>query len=143
MPNPACARVVGFWPFTVAAACLSVSLTSARIGSPSGRKSLYAQVSEVIAPLNSSAPHWKVTNGGTAVGVPPLWPDGTSIASSSAAVAARTVIVYGGKDWSKSRESSIWRGWPPVNSGSVNDVPVTFSYFHSLLLESEYSVGLK
>ena len=60
-------------------------------------------------------------------------PAGTSIASSSAAVAARTVIVYGGKLWSKSSESSIWRGWPPVNSGSVNDVPVTFSYFHSLL----------
>ena len=93
--------------------------------------------------MNISAPHWKVTNGGTAVGVPPLWPDGTSIASSSAAVAARTVIVYGGNVWSKSRLSSIWRGWPPVNSGSVKLVPVTFSYFHSLAFVSEYSVGLK
>ena len=119
MPKPAWARVVGFWPLIVAAACLSVSLTSARIGSPSGRKSLYAHVRLVIAPLKISAPHWNVTNGGTAVGVPPLWPVGTSIASSSAAVAARTVILYGGNVWSKSRLSSIWRGWPPVNSGSV------------------------
>ena len=50
MPKPACARVVGFWPLIVAAACLSVSLTSARIGSPSGRKSLYAHVSDVTRP---------------------------------------------------------------------------------------------
>ena len=58
-------------------------------------------------------------------------------------MAARTVILYGGKLWSKSRLSSIWRGWPPPNSGSVNDVPVTGLYFHSLDFESEYSVGLK
>src|SRR3954471_7167340 len=103
LPKPACARVVGFWPLTVAAACLSVSLTSARIGSPPGRKSLYAHVRLVIAPLNISAPHWNVTNGGAAVGVPPLLPDGTSIASSSSAVAVRTVILYGGKLWSKRR----------------------------------------
>ena len=143
MPKPAWARVVGFWPLIVAAACLSVSLTSARIGSPSGRKSLYAHVRLVIAPLKISAPHWKVTNGGTAVGVPPLLP---------ARHLHRVQQRGGGRAhghlvrrelWSKSRLSSIWRGWPPPNSGSVKHVPVTGLYFHSLDFVSEYSVGLK
>src|SRR4051794_41760020 len=93
-------------------------MTSARIGSPSGRNSLYAHVRLVSAPLKISAPHWNVTNGGTAVGVPPDFPLGTSIASSSAAVAARTVILYGGELWAESRVGSLWRGRAPPQPGA-------------------------
>src|SRR3954470_19938819 len=100
-------------------------------------------LSEVQAPLKISWPQLKVTNGGEAVGVPAVLPLGTSIMSSRAAVESRTVLPYGGNVWSNSSDSSIWRGWPPPNSGGANDLPVTSLYFHSFVLETEYSVGLK
>ena len=143
MPKPAVARVVGFWPLTGGSAWVSESFTSARTGSPSGWKSLYVQVSDVHAPLKTVLPQPNVMNGGSAVGVPAVALDGTSIASSSSAVASRTLIVYGGNVWSNSRLSSILRGWPPPNSSLGADCPVTSLGFQVLVLAIEYSVGLK
>ena len=55
----------------------------------------------------------------------------------------RTCCVLPSSDASSSRFSVSSRGLPPPNCGGVNAVPVTFSYFHSLDFEIEYSVGLK
>ena len=52
-------------------------------------------------------------------------------------------MVYGGNVWSKSRLSSILRGWPPPNSCLGVDCPVTSLAFQVLVLAIEYSVGLK
>src|SRR5215210_6934935 len=62
------------------AACLSCIFTSARIGSPLGRKSWKATVSDVQAALNvSTEPQRKVRNGGTERAPPAVRPLGTSI----------------------------------------------------------------
>src|SRR5688572_4684090 len=97
-PWPALARVVGFVPrlapfedaVLAASACLSVILMSARIGSPLGRKSLNATVSDVQTDLNVvSLPHVKVMNGGAARLLPPVEPAGTSIIRNNSSVRSR------------------------------------------------------
>ena len=95
------------------------------------------------APLNFSLPQPNVMNGGAAVGVPAFVPPGTSIASSSSAVASPTPIVKGGIVWSKRRLSSILRGLPLVNFWFGEDLPLTFSASQVFVFAIEYSVGLK
>ena len=125
-------------------ACLSVILTSARIGSPLGRKSLKATVSEVQTDLKVvSRPHLKVTNGGTAPESPGVWPSLTSIILKRSLVTSRTCAVFESSEASSSRLSVSSRGLPPPNCAFGNELPVTLSYFHSLDFEIEYSVGLK
>ena len=81
--------------------------------------------------------------GGAALVLPPDEPPGTSIIRNSWSVMPRTCWVLPSSDASSSRLSVSSRGLPPPNWGGVNAVPVTFSYFHSLDFEIEYSVGLK
>jgi hypothetical protein len=90
-----------------------------------------------------SLPHVKVMNGGAALLEPPAEPPGTSIIRNRSSVMPRTCWVLPSSDASSSRLSVSSRGLPPPNCGGVNAVPVTFSYFHSLDFEIEYSVGLK
>src|SRR5215212_8649251 len=150
-PWPACARVVGlpgrFAPLVEAvvasAVCLSVILTSARIGSPLGRKSLYATVSWVQTDLNVvSLPHLKRTNGGAAPASPGLRPSLTSIILNSLSVMSRTWASLLTSDASSIRLSVSSRGLPPPNCAVGSELPCTSSYFQVLAFEIEYSVGL-
>ena len=86
----------------------------------------------VHAPLNDQrAPLERDERRRRRSGVPPVLParDLHRVQQRGGRRRARS-SCRAGSVWSKSRLSSIWRGWPPPNSGSANDVPVTGLYFH-------------
>src|SRR5918994_63540 len=152
IPSPPSERVVGFCFLfldfeladVAASACVSASLTSARIGVPFGLKSWNATVREVHAALKGIiSPHWKVTRGGTASPAPAPPAPLTSIILKSLSVMSLTDMPPLGSDWSSSRLTCISRGLPPPNLPVGSDVPLIGSKVQLLPFVIVYSVGLK